>query len=362
MLKKDLYDIKKGYFTIAIMLILITALMLGGCSSGKSADPAEASTGQREAANAPISDEKAEPTAAPVSDEKAEASAESTTDESTAPLDSDWTLVVDNVISHQTYICGFLNDQEGVTVGYGGEIHYTADGGKSWPQAQNNSACRFSVDIVDENLMWCGGNGGNVRVSKDGGKTWSAVTDINLGGMHSCIDFLDDTTGWIATINKIAATKDGGMTWTEIAAPKEAKGIGSVCLRTPEDAYLLSNNGLFFVTDDGGATWNQYELDFDQYGIMADLKGTPGLYKSTIALADISFTDENNGVMIFTGTKPGKGYETWSLTTTDGGKTWDSRVFPTVEEFSATKVFLTNDGKYLTLGDNYNHIMVYQHN
>ncbi len=356
---------KKVYLSITI-IVFATVTILGGCSSGKNANTeaaaVEGSTDAKEAEE-PTAAAEATPEATPEAvSEVVEETADESAAVSTETVSGDWTLVADNTISHVMNIGGYLNDQYGITVGYGGEIHYTNDGGKTWPNAQNNSACRFSLDIVDENLMWCGGNGGNVRVSKDGGKTWSAVTDINLGGMHSCIDFLDDTTGWITTSIKIAATKDGGQTWTELTLPEEAKGIGTVCLRTPEDGYLLSNNGLLFITSDGGTTWTKHDLGFDRYGLIADMKGTPGLFKSNTALADISFTDENNGIMVFAGTKPGEGNITWCLRTTDGGNTWDSELFPTVEDYSVTRVFLSNDGEYLTLGDNVNRIMVYKHN
>ncbi len=363
MVKNYLFTKKKVYLCITIIAVLTTVIMLGGCSSGDKSDPAAAAAeGSTDAnkAEAPTAAAVATPEVTP--EEEAGAASEPAAAESTETLSGDWTLVADNTISHVMNIGGYVNDQLGVTVGYGGEIHYTNDGGKTWPKAQNSSACRFSLDIVDENLMWCGGNGGNVRVSKDGGKTWSAVTDINLGGMHSGIEFLDDTTGWITTSNKLAATKDGGKTWTELSPPEEAKGIGAVCLRTPEDGYLLSNNGLFFTTNDGGTTWTKHDLSFAQYGLIADMKGTPGLFKNNVALADISFTDENNGIMVFAGTKPGEGNITWCLTTSDGGSTWESELFPTVEDYSVTKVFLSSDGKYLTFGNNVNRIMVYKHN
>jgi photosystem II stability/assembly factor-like uncharacterized protein len=341
---------KKNFLCIMIAVVLTATFMLGGCSFGKTADSASASN-----ENNAISEEASEPTS------EAEATPTAVPAESSATLATDWSVVVDNQITHPSNIAGFPNDKFGITVGPSGEIHYTDDGGKTWPRAKNNSLCRFSLDIVDENLIWCGGNGGNVRVSKDGGKTWSAVTDIVLGGMHSNIDFVDDTTGWIASALKLAATTDGGKTWTELTLPEKTKGIAAVCLRTPKDGYLLYNNGLFFTTKDGGATWSKQDLGFDQYEI-TDSKNQPGLYKSNMAPADISFTDENNGTIVFTGAMPGKGGKTWCLTTTDGGKTWTSELFAPIDGFLAARVFLSGDGKYLTLGANNNRIIVFKRN
>lgn len=365
-MKKYFCNQKKHYLCIIMIVVMVAVLMLGGCSSDKKADKASAADSKSEIKTTDVpatTEADPESTTEEAADGSQEAATSETTEpEAAMPLSTDWTIVVDTKVTHATNISGFLNEQFGITVGYGGEIHYTEDGGKTWPQAQNSSACRFTLDIVDENLMWCGGNGGDVRVSKDGGKSWSAVTDINLGGMHSNIDFIDDTTGWIVSSKKIAATKDGGITWTELTYPEEVKGIAAVQLRTSEDGYLLSNNGLFYTTQDGGNTWTMlYDLEFAQYGITADLKGTIGLAKSNQAQADISFTDENNGIIIFTGTKPGEGNLTMCMTTTDGGVTWEVERFAPIEGFTPAKIYLTSDGEYLTLATNDNHTMVYQH-
>lgn len=345
---------KKAILCIA-MIIFVVSLVLCGCSVNK-----KANSNVAVASNAVTNQEVTEPTIAAEPTLAAEVTPEPTPEASAVPEATGWTTVVDQKIDHATNICGFLNEKFGITVGFQGEIHYTEDGGQTWPESQNSSMCRFSVDIVDENLIWSGGNGGNVRVSKDGGENWSAVSDIQLKGMHSGIDFVDDTTGWIIAKKKLAATKDGGQTWTELTVPEEAVGIAAVCLRTPNDGYLLSNNGYFFTTKDGGTTWNKYDLNFVQYGI-TDPKGVPVLPVNNVAQADISFTDENNGIMFFTGIAIGEGAKTWCLTTSDGGGTWKSELFPKMEGFSPTKVFLSNDGKYLTLGTADNHTIVFKH-
>lgn len=273
------------------------------------------------------------------------------------PLESSWSVVLETNISHKTNIEGFLNEEYGLTVGYGGEIHYTNDGGQTWPDAENSSMCRFCLDIVNENLAWCGGNGSNVRVSSDGGKTWSAVSDVSLGGGHSNIDFIDETTGWITSLTKCAVTNDAGVTWTDLTLPEDVKGIAAVCLRTVDDGYMLSHDGLFFTTSDGGATWSKQDLGIKNYEI-EDTKNNPGINKSNIALADISFSDKDNGIIVFTGVKTGAGYKTWSLTTDDGGATWTSELITPVEGFSPTKVFISGDGNYLTLGTNNKQVIV----
>lgn len=282
--------------------------------------------------------------------------AETSPDQTPAAAGSGWDVVLTMAISQPANMVGFLNEKQGITVGYAGEIHYTDDGGQTWPQAENNSLCRFCLDIVDSNIVWSGGNGNNVRMSNDGGKTWNAVTDIDLGGAHTNISFVDNTTGWIASLNKLAATADGGKTWKELVVPDGASGIAAICLRTPKDGYLLAHNGLFFITADGGATWSKQDLGFANYKI-ADQKKQPSLYKTNNALADISFTDEKSGTIVFIGLIPGEGNHAWCLTTADGGETWKSEMIPQTG-FSPNKLFLSKDGKYLTLCSNTNQTVV----
>ncbi len=107
---------------------------------------------------------------------------------------SSWQILREVEVRHPTIVAGFLNDKFGLTGGPDGEVHYTTDGGQSWPQAENKSGCRFGLDIVDENLAWMVGNFGHVRVSTDGGKTWQAVT--NLRPESRFISFVDAQTGW----------------------------------------------------------------------------------------------------------------------------------------------------------------------
>ena len=302
---------KRKIFSILLISTMITASLLTGCSGSKSTSAAAAK----------------------------------------------WAIVVDSSITHPSNIEGFLNENYGLTVGFGGEIHYSNDQAKTWPEAENSSMCRYCLDIVDENLAWSGGNGYNVRVTKDGGKTWSEVSDINLSSMHLGIDFVDDKVGWIASTKKCAKTEDGAITWTELELPEDVKGIAAICLRTPEDGYLLANNGLFYTTADGGSTWKNKDLNIESYGVI-DEKGKPGFYKKSVSLADICFTDEDNGIMIFSGIVPGEGTKAFCLTTNDGGESWTSEELKPKEGFIVNKVYISGDGLYLTLGSNDGQLLV----
>ncbi len=267
-----------------------------------------------------------------------------------------WAEVLNFKIAHETNYCGFLNENLGITVGYSGEAHYTADRAASWPPAENVSMCLFGLDYIDENLVWASGNGNNVRMSTDGGKTWIEKASASLGSILTYVDFVDDKNGWVANLDKLAATSDGAVTWAEIVLPENADSIAAICLRTPQCGYLMTRSGLLFATADGGANWSEKDLNFKDYKV-ADLDGKTGISKKSIAMADISFIDENNGTIVFAGMVPGEGFITVCLLTADGGATWVSSPIPDVG-FTPKKVFLTSDGGYLTLGSDGNQTAV----
>lgn len=331
---------KRLFSFVMMVLFLAAAVLTAGCTGAPAGEPTE-----------PNVSDQAIASESQAAEDNAEPSEEAPTQETTAEQ-SMWAIAHNNKIEHPVNIAGFLNEDIGFTVGFSGEVHYTIDAGQTWPEGENSSMCLFCLDIIDENLVWAAGNGYNVRVSHDGGKTWDAASDISLGGMPSNIDFVDDTTGWIATQSRFASTKDGAATWTEMALPEGAESIAAISLRTAQDGYLLTREGQLFTTADGGATWSGQDLGLKDYGII-DMQKEPKLGKSNIAAADISFTDEKNGTIVLTGMYSEGGFIAWCLTTADGGATWEAEQIPDLG-FSATKVFLTTDGQYLTMASNGN--------
>lgn len=315
-------SVMKLFYLCAMSAFLLLGAIMSGCSSAAPAGQPEPGT---------------------------EGTALASATEDIIPEVSSWEVVLECKVTHPAYIVGFLNEDFGITVGAHGEIHYSADGSKTWPESENNSLCRYCLDIVDENIAWCGGNGNDVRLSGDGGRTWTAASDVNLTTAHSNIDFIDDTTGWIASVAKLAGTGDGGKTWTDISLPEGADGVAAICLRTNGNGYVLSRDGMLYATADGGATWSSKDLGFKDYDII-DLQKQPKLIKINPTVADMSFPDENNGVIVFTCSISSHGRQTWCLTTGDGGITWESELIPETG-FTTSKVFVSDDGQYITLSD-----------
>ena len=159
---------------------MISLIILAGCSDAKMANSNAAALGGDDPA-AEGGSEEFEDLEGEAAEDTAEPSAQAPEAEDTPLSESSWSIVLDTEISHPTNMAGFLNESFVITVGPYGEIHYSVDGGQTWPEGENESMCRFSLDIVDENIAWCGGAGNNVRSSVDGGKTWRALEDVDLG-------------------------------------------------------------------------------------------------------------------------------------------------------------------------------------
>jgi photosystem II stability/assembly factor-like uncharacterized protein len=251
-----------------------------------------------------------------------------------------WQVIATSTYKHAVSYAGFMDGSFGITVGYAGEIHYTTDGGATWPMANNTSWCRFGLEIVDDQVAWHCGNGGHVRKSTDGGRTWKVVTDFGGNEPNHCrfLSFLDDTTGWAATPSQLAVTNDGGETWQEIALPDGIGLVTAIELLTPQTGYLLGSNGNLYVTTDGGQSWTVQALDFMKNAFIA---------KMPSPLAAMRFTDAKHGMVVLPRGNADDGFYLWSAYTEDGGQTWQEDQVPV--DRGIPYLYLSRDASTLTV-------------
>lgn len=246
---------------------------------------------------------------------------------------SKWELIIDkSKISGNVNIAQFVNEKKGITVGYDGEIHYTEDGGKTWPKATNKSACRYGVSAIDENTAVSCGNNGEIRISNDSGKTWSPAGTFSSKNYYC--SFTDSKNGWVASSCNLAVTTDGGKTYNEIPLSKGINSISTIFLNKLGTGYLLNNEGKLFSTKDSGKSWSEL-------GILPS-DGKLNILSGTMQQAAINFSDEKHG-LIFIVTKDGSHN---LLRSEDGGINWKKEVLP--ESTSPYAVTISPDSNYLT--------------
>lgn len=358
-----MFALHKRFF---LLMCLMITLLLAGCGKtsapetrGAAAAVSETSASSVDSVTVPSpATEGAEPSAKDTGASADGAPPVSPENDSSfiGPL---YRVASDLKITHVSSYEGFLHESFGITVGTDGETHYTTDGGKTWPEAQIESHCRFGLDIVNEKIAWSCGNHWHIRFTTDGGKTWSKASDFQTVLTQGHISFIDDKTGWVASSINLGATTDSGQSWTELALPQGVKGIAAIDLRSAQVGYLLGTDGVLYATTDSGATWQQKGglplLDLN----ISDMKGNAGmLHVGQIPNVDMRFVDDQNGILIVIGFIEKQGFKVFRFETLDGGSTWTRLPLELPEGYHPNAVYLSKDGQYMNFSNNAKRVLL----
>jgi photosystem II stability/assembly factor-like uncharacterized protein len=196
--------------------------------------------------------------------------------------------------------------------------------------------CRYGIDIVSTSVAWTCGGMTHVRRSTDGGRNWPAVTDFGEGTTRPChtISFLDERTGWLATLHMFGSTSDGGTTWTRVPQPEGIARIASIDLVAPGRGYLLDFSGALFATQDNGAHWTPVaRLDLD--GMI--------IPEAAYQMAAMRFSEDGRGLIVVS--EEYRSGRVAAFHTSDGGRTWNSEPIPVL----SGPVFLSRQEPLLTV-------------
>ena len=258
------------------------------------------------------------------------------------PDPGSWRLVAVHNVHQNVMAAGFLTENFGITAGVAPGIMFTTtDGGRHWYEGANESDCRYGIDIVDTRVGWTSGGAMNVRRSSDGGAHWLPVTDYGLGTTQPfhTISFLDDTTGWIASLYMFGSTRDGGATWSDVPLPAGLNDIASILLVAPDTGFLLDFSGVLFYTRDNGTHW----------GTAGSLNlGGLVIPKTAYQMAAMRFSDRQHGLIVVS-EEYQKG-KVKAFHTYDGDLTWTSELVPV----PSGPVFLSRLEPLLTVLDGAN--------
>jgi len=248
-----------------------------------------------------------------------------------------WQFVALHNLTHNVMAAGFLTAEYGITVGTApGVPFYTADGGQTWTAGTMQADCRYGLDIIDTRVAWASGGAMNVRHTTDGGNTWPAVTDYGQGTTQPfhTISFLDDNTGWQATLYMFGSTRDGGATWTDVPQPSGLDDIASIDLIAPGRGFLLDFSGRLYSTVDNGSHWTSLSR--------LDLAGLV-IPKAAYQMAAMRFQDARHGLIVVS--EEYQSGKVKAFHTSDGGLTWNSELVPVL----SGPVFLSRNEPLLTV-------------
>lgn len=208
----------------------------------------------------------------------------------------------------------FANANVGWVVGGNGNILRSNDGGASWTRQRSGvNVLLTGLAVLDMKTTWATGASGTLLYTNDGGDTWNR-RDVNTQVGISDVSFLDSEHGWAVGYGTILSTTDGGRTW-DVKSSREWKPLSSVFFAN-QNLGWITVGPVILKTTDGGKTWA--ETSPPSHG----------------QLAGLSFIDAQHGwVAKSRGEEgsvihiPGKDIlssESFVLSTSDGGQTWQS--------------------------------------
>jgi len=150
----------------------------------------------------------------------------------------------------------FVNSSTGWSVGDGGFIVKTTNGGNSWTnQSLNIPRSLKYVNFIDQNTGWIVGQLGTILKTINGGYNW---TNLDLGTSYNlnCIKFTTSNEGWISGDNGIMyKTTDAGVTW-QIKSTGTTANMNSLFFFDSNIGWACgSGTNNILRTIDGGDSW-----------------------------------------------------------------------------------------------------------
>ena len=156
-----------------------------------------------------------------------------------------WELQASNKITDKLNSIYFPDANHGWTVGWGGAIFATSNGGISWasqtsnaPMALNGPVTLSSVFFADATRGWAVGDEGTILATDDAGKTWKLQHSGIDKGLES-VDFVDVNQGWaVGEGGTILATRNGGANW-DVQRSGTPRGLRSVCFVDAKQGWTV---------------------------------------------------------------------------------------------------------------------------
>lgn len=136
----------------------------------------------------------------------------------------------------------------------------TTDGGKTWQKSVDfpddwvlGLPASKDLHFTSPKVGWL--TSGDLHQTGDGGLHWQ-LRSIGVDDNWRSIHFFDSKHGWIVGSESVAATINGGATWSSKSIPFQDFESGiDIFFLDPNRGWILGDEGSIFATDNGGATW-----------------------------------------------------------------------------------------------------------
>ncbi len=171
--------------------------------------------------------------------------------------------VLKKAVDNGLYGVYCINDSKCWVVGSEGTIYFTENGEYWKSQTSGIKDSLYSVYFLDENIGWSVGNYGTILKTNDGGKNWreiklqyrNSITKEKYSHFKS-VKFFNKSLGWIAGLDGVLRTEDGGETW-ENPNTDAAEGIVTQDGKT---VYSITDNGRNYISCESGKTWKLFQV------------------------------------------------------------------------------------------------------
>jgi photosystem II stability/assembly factor-like uncharacterized protein len=206
-------------------------------------------------------------------------------------------------------------------------------------QKLNSKTLAWLQDVyfINEKKGWITGSDGAFLETADGGKSWRQAEKFTSDTIRQ-VYFSDEQNGWLLCERNIynrgsnlpsyvLQTSDGGVNWDKLEFAKEGRErIAKIIFDKKGSALAFGEGGVFFALENDKKTWKKTPL-FIKY-----------------LLLDGVYTDESNGAIVGAGGS--------ILFTEDGGASWNKANIHGDKSAKLNSVFFINRRNGWTVGAN----------
>ena len=208
------------------------------------------------------------------------------------------------------------------TVGDGGAVHATRNGGSSWSaQTSGTGAGLSDVVFTDGRNGWAvgyDGYTGTVIATQDGGTTWTSQNP-GTGAVLEGVAFSDPLHGWaVGAYGAILATATGGTYWSPQTSGTSA-WLYDVAFSDARHGWAVGADGVIIATTNGGSTWSPQASGTTDY--LEGVSCTDASHAWAVG-TDGAVVATTNGGATWSPQTSGTGADLWAVTFVDSSHGW----------------------------------------
>lgn len=143
-------------------------------------------------------------------------------------------------------------------------------GGWCWQTPRPSGNAVNDAHFVSSSVGWTVGDSGEILKTVDGGKTW-ARQFAGVSTQLTSVRFADANNGWaLGAYGALLRTVDGGARWTMQSADLPQGASTRLVVVNAATAMILAGSNVLAATADGGNSWTRPILDTVSPTITAD--------------------------------------------------------------------------------------------